>query len=127
MEHVKYTDLVLDYKMNKGQFGEEIAKNYLIKNGYRIIERNFRTKFGEIDIIAEKGDYIIFIEVKFRKNPEFGNAEEAINLHKLKKIENTANFYLKNFYKKNKNPRIDVIAINCFDKIEINHYKNVSF
>lgn len=109
-----------------GKFGENLAVNYLEKNGYKIVNKNFRTKFGEIDIIAEKGNYIIFVEVKFRKNPEFGKAEEAISPQKLKKIVSTANFYLKNFYRKNKNPRIDIIAINCFDKVEINHYKNIS-
>ena len=108
-----------------GKFGENLAVNYLEKNGYKIVNKNFRTKFGEIDIIAEKGNYIIFVEVKFRKNPEFGKAEEAISPQKLKKIVSTANFYLKNFYRKNKNPRIDIIAINCFDKVEINHYKNI--
>ena len=111
--------------LSAGKFGETIAENYLIKNGYKILKKNFRTKFGEIDIIAEKGNFIIFIEVKFRKNPEYGKAEESINHHKLKKIYNTANFYLKNIYKKNKLPRIDIIAINCFDKLEIKHYKNI--
>ena len=111
--------------LSTGKFGETIAINYLEKNGYKILERNFRTKFGEVDIIAEKGNFIIFIEVKFRKNPKFGKAEESINPYKLKKIYNTSQFYLQNYYKKNKQPRIDVIAINCFDKLEINHYKNI--
>ena len=112
--------------LSSGKFGEKIAENYLVKNGYKILERNFRTKFGEIDIIAEKGNFIIFVEVKYRKNPEFGKAEEAINPYKLKRIYNTSQFYLNNFYFKNKQPRIDVIAINCFDKLSIKHYKNVS-
>ncbi len=110
---------------NKGKLGEEIAVNFLITKGYKIIKRNFRTKFGEIDIIAEKGNDIIFIEVKYRKNKKFGKAEDSINYFKLKKIKNTAKFFLNNFYLKNKNPRIDIIAINNFDNIEITHYKNV--
>jgi len=109
-----------------GKFGETIASNYLEKHGYKILEKNFKTKFGEIDIIAEKGNYIIFVEVKFRKNPDYGKAEEAVNIQKLKKIYYASQFYLNNIYKKHKNPRIDVIAINCFDKLEIKHYKNLS-
>jgi len=112
--------------LNKGKFGESLAENYLKKNGYKIIEKNFRTKYGEIDIIAEKGNFIIFVEVKYRKNPEFGKAEEAINPVKIGKIQKTAEFYLNNFYNKRKIPRIDIIAINSFEKLEIKHYKNVT-
>ena len=111
--------------LNTGKFGENLAVNFLKNKGYKIIQRNFRTKYGEIDIIAEKGNFIIFIEVKFRKKRIFGTAEESINYGKLKKIKQTAEYYLNNFYKGNKNPRIDVIAINSFEKIDIFHYKNL--
>ncbi len=125
MDHAKSIEGHLKV-LNKGKFGETLAENYLKKNGYKIIEKNFRTKYGEIDIIAEKGNYIIFVEVKYRKNPEFGKAEEAVSPVKIGKIKKTAEFYLNNFYNKAKIPRIDVIAINSFKKLEIKHYKNVT-
>ena len=112
-------------KKDKGKFGEKLAKGFLTEKGYKIIKENFRTKFGEIDLIAEKDNQIIFIEVKYRTNPQFGKAEDTINPIKLKKIYNTAQIFL-NCYKTNiKNFRIDIIAINNFDKLEINHYQNI--
>ena len=74
------------YNYNLGKLGEKIAEKYLIKNKYTIIEKNFYSKQGEIDIIAEEKDTreIVFIEVKTRTNEKYGRASEAVN--KIKKI-----------------------------------------
>jgi len=77
-----------------GKEGEEKAVEFLKKNGYRIIERNFRTKIGEIDIIARRKKEIVFIEVKTRSSDNFGLPEEAVGEKKLKKIEKVALMYL---------------------------------
>ncbi len=93
-----------------GKFGEEKAVEFLKKNGYKIIERNYRTKIGEIDIIARKKREIIFIEVKTRSSDDFGMPEESINERKLRKIEKVAQIYLKN--KKLKIPfRFEILSI----------------
>ncbi len=113
--------------MDKGAFGEKLAVNYLEKSGYKIIFRNFRTKFAEIDIIAESRNQLVFFEVKYRTNKNFGRAEESVNVSKISKIEKAAKFYIERFYKGNrKSFRIDIIAINNFDTFEIKHYKNIT-
>jgi len=97
-----------------------------LKNkGYNIISENYRTRFGEIDIIAEKSDTIIFVEVKYRTNKNFGRAEESINSFKLERIKSSALHFLKTCKKNYKNFRIDIVAINNFEELKINHYKNI--
>ena len=71
---------------NIGKIGEEAATNYLKEKGYKIQERNYRTSFGEIDIICRHKDSIIFVEVKTRRSDRYGCPEEAINTNKQRKI-----------------------------------------
>lgn len=77
-----------------GNFGENIACEYLLKNGYTILKRNYRAANGEIDIIAEVNKKLCFVEVKTRKNTNFGYASEAVNYHKQNKIISTAKAFL---------------------------------
>lgn len=93
-----------------GNIGEEVAQNYLQRQGCKIIERNYYSRFGEIDIIAEKENTLLFIEVKYRKNEYFSLATESITPAKQKKMRLTIETYLQ------KNPttqplRIDLITI----------------
>lgn len=93
-----------------GKIGEEEAVKFLKKNKYKIIERNFRTKFGEIDIIAKKGKEIFFIEVKTRKTISFGYPEEAVDERKLNKIKKVALYYIQK--NKIRNPfKFEIISI----------------
>lgn len=83
--------------MNKRSVGssyEEIAAAYLIKEGYQILERNYRSRQGEIDIVAKDGDVLVFIEVKYRKDLSSGYPEEAVTYKKQCSIRNTARYYL---------------------------------
>jgi len=113
--------------LDRGIFGENLAVKYLEKKGYKILCRNFRTKFSEIDIIAETNTHLIFVEVKYRTNKSYGRAEDSISDRKIGKLEAAAKIYINNFYKgKRKNFQIDAVAINNFDKLEINHYKNIT-
>ncbi len=73
---------------------EEKAANHLIKNGYTILERNFRSKSGEIDIIAQNDGYLCFIEVKYRSSYSKGYPAEAITPNKMRRITRTAMFYM---------------------------------
>lgn len=76
-----------------GALGEEAAVKALRKNGYKILERNFRTKTGEIDIIAKDGEYTCFVEVKLRKRNDFGTPADAINEKKRQRIVSAAKLY----------------------------------
>jgi putative endonuclease len=83
--------------MNNRELGtkfEQKAADYLTKNGYKILQKNFRCKIGEIDLIAEAEGYLCFIEVKFRSSTQKGFPAEAITPHKIKKITQTAEFYM---------------------------------
>lgn len=109
---------------NKRQIGttaEKLAVNYLIQNNYSIINTNFRCKIGEIDIIAKDNDYIVFIEVKYRKNTKRGLPREAVNYNKQKTIIKVANYYILQNKLYTNNFRFDVVEI--IDK-QINLIKN---
>jgi putative endonuclease len=99
---------------HRQQFGtdsESMAVNYLKENGYQIIERNYRTKIGEIDIIAKDGDTIVFVEVKARKSRAY-NPKEAVTNSKKRKISMVALYYLKSTRQINVRARFDVVAID---------------
>ena len=83
--------------MNKRQTGSEyegLAAKWLEGHGYQIVERNYRCRQGEIDLIAEKDGYLVFVEVKYRRDDKMGNPKEAVNRKKQKKISMTASYYL---------------------------------
>ena len=82
------------YKKFLGAKGELIAENFLIKKGYKILQKNYRQKFGEIDIIASKEDVINFIEVKTRSNVKYGTPAEAVNYDKQRRYREGAIYYL---------------------------------
>lgn len=95
-----------------GDIGEDIATDFLKSNGYKIEDRNFRKRFGEIDIIASKKGILHFIEVKYRKDEGFGTAIEYVTKQKLEKILKTAKSYiLENEYCEI-DWRIDVLGID---------------
>ncbi len=77
-----------------GKFGEDAACDYLERLGYEIIERNFRMKTGEIDIIARDGDCMVFAEVKTRRSNKFANASEYVDFRKTEHIRTTAMLYI---------------------------------
>lgn len=81
-------------KREIGDFGEEITSKYLEKNGYRILDRNYSKPFGEIDIIAIKGDIISFVEVKTRKSDDFAYAAEAVDYYKQERIKRASQAFL---------------------------------
>ncbi len=96
--------------------------------GYKIIEKNWKySRIGEIDIIAQDKDVIVFVEVKYRRTNAYGAAIEAITPKKLEKIYQSALAYLGQANIKYKNYRIDIIAIDKISEPQIQHYKNISF
>ncbi len=109
-----------------GKFGEDEAVKYLEQNGYIILDRNFRCKRGEIDIIALEKEKIVFIEIKSRTNEKYGLPADAVTTQKIKHILNTAEYYLYIRNLENIAVRIDVIEIFIYNnKIKINHLKQV--
>ena len=83
--------------MKLGEMGEGLAVKFLKKKGYRIVEQNYKTNIGEIDIIAFDAEVLVFIEVKTRESIGFGLPFEAVNRRKRRKISNVALLYLKRF------------------------------
>ena len=77
-----------------GALGERLAAKYLEKKGYRILERNFRCRMGEIDLIALRGSDLVFTEVKLRKDASYGEAREFVTVSKQRKLLMTAEYYL---------------------------------
>lgn len=109
----------------KGNVGENRATTFLLKNGYSIVERNFRIRYGEIDIIASKNDILVFFEVKTMPNGSPELLSHVLNLKKRQKIIITAkNFLLKNEKYKNHYIRFDVIVIDMPNFPEIYHIEN---
>lgn len=94
-----------------GDFGEEVAAQFLLRTGYKILNRKFRTKTGEIDIIAQQNGTIIFVEVKTRRSAVFGSPAEAVTYTKQQKIIKTALCYLNMTQKVNSPCRFDVLEV----------------
>lgn len=97
---------------NTGNLGEELAVDYLKKQGYKILQRNYRIRGGEIDIIAMDRDYLVFIEVKTRNSYEYGLPSESITPWKIKALLKTALFYTQKIKWGDKGYRIDFISID---------------
>ena len=89
---------------------EDKSVEILIKNTYKILERNYQNRFGEIDIIAEKNKEIVFIEVKYRKTSKFGYGYEAVDRRKIMKILKLANYYIQSKKYQNYKIRFDCMS-----------------
>lgn len=110
-----------------GSFGERQAAAYLRRNGYSIIDRNFSCRAGEIDVIAENEEYIVFAEVKLRKNADYGEAKEFVTAAKQRRIIKTAQLWLY-MHETDKQPRFDVIEVYAPDgergRVTVNHIED---
>lgn len=115
-----------------GKYGEDLATKFLQKHGYKILERNFRIRGGELDIIAIDGQTLVYIEVKTRSSHAFGRPEESVNYWKLKFLQRAAKFYRAQRIYKFKLPdleRIDVVSVDLIDQANpvIKLIRNASF
>ena len=104
-----------DARKQFGKRGEELAVALLRKKGYKVIERNFRTRIGEIDIIAKHKGRIVFIEVKTRRNGRYGNPKLAVTAQKQRKISMVALAYLKKYHSMQTPARFDVVTVLAAD------------
>lgn len=110
-----------------GAWGEKKAAAYLRLHGYKIIDMNCRYRQGEIDIVASKRGYIVFVEVKLRKNDAFGDAKEFVTAAKQQRVIAAAQMWLMQ-NETERQPRFDVIEIYAPNgekgKIKLNHIEN---
>ncbi len=113
------------YRKNLGKTGENLACEYLKYNKIKVLDRNFKNKIGEIDIIAKEGDIVAFIEVKTRSSYMYGTPAEAVNYTKQQKIIKTALSWItdKNYEGEIRFDVIEVL-INENSKPDINYIKN---
>jgi len=113
-------------KIAKGKTGEDFAADYLVKKGYQILHKNYRHERGEIDLIAQQGKTLVFVEVKLRTSTAFGFPEEFVNSKKTAKVMETARHYLeeKNWHGA---VRYDIIAIVKKAAMELRHFEDAFY
>jgi len=104
-----------------GQLGENLAAGCLEADGYEILERNYRCPYGEIDLVARKDGYLVFVEVKTRRSRAFGEPAEAVSRSKQKKIRLTAATYLAGYEEPCRGSEFQVM------EIQVNHLRGLSF
>ncbi|OGY24833.1 MAG: hypothetical protein A2Y57_00255 [Candidatus Woykebacteria bacterium RBG_13_40_7b] len=112
-----------------GRLGEDLAAEYLKKQGYKILDRNFHSRVGELDIVAQDKETLVFIEVKTRWSKKFGLPVEAITSWKLKSILKTAEYYKLLHSSLPDSLRIDAVAIEIDQNnnpLKFDHLKNIS-
>jgi len=98
-------------RIETGKWGEGIALEFLIGNGYLLVEKNFRSPDGEIDLIVMKGSELVFVEVKTRRTRDFGSPEEAVDDEKLEHLEGAAGWYIQQHPEFEDNWHLDVISV----------------
>jgi putative endonuclease len=103
--------LVSPSRRDLGAFGERLAAAHLEAKGYRIRERNFRCREGEVDIVAEDGDCLVFVEVRTRRSKALGTAAESVTAAKERRLVAVARAYLQERESLPANQRIDVVAV----------------
>lgn len=102
-------------KQTVGNYGEDLACEYLKKRGYKILERNYRIRGGEIDIVARDGETLVFVEVKTRYSHDFGSPGESITPWKIKALLKTARFYIQKIGWRDREYRLDFVGIDFVD------------
>ena len=109
----------------KGVMGEDRAASYLTEHGYTIVDRNFRIRSGEIDIIAQKDDFLIFVEVKSLPHGDIDTLSSELGIRKQQKIIKTAKYYLQNHRQYNyQYIRFDVLALDVAGLEPVYHIIN---
>lgn len=100
------------HKQILGKEGEEIAERYLTRKGYRLVERNYRCRLGELDLIALDRRVIVFVEVKTRSDHRFGGPLESVHRRKQRKMINAALFFLSQHRLHHREARFDVVGVS---------------
>jgi len=116
----------MDERRVFGNEGEALAAEYLKEKGYTILEKQYRCTYGEIDLVCEKGEETIFVEVKARNTKEFGYPEDSITPTKRRHLLASAEEYLETHHRLNRPWRVDVVAIE-YDEVppKISHFEDI--
>ena len=119
-----------NFNLLVGRKGEELAAKYLKKKGFRVLEKNFKNRFGEIDLIVFKKGLLVFVEVKTRVGSVDFNPEWAINFNKVSRVQKMAQVFLAQNKIDYQDLRIDVVCV-CLNEagklFKIDHYKNIGY
>lgn len=114
-----------EWRRSLGRRGEELAASYLEKKGHLILQRNYRSGAGEMDIVAQEGDCLVFVEVRARSTREYGTPEESITPSKAQRLIEVAQGYLQEQGESAREWRIDLVAIQLRgDSYRLNHVVN---
>jgi len=120
--------MVADHNVKMGRLGEQLAARFLVGKGYRVLAKNFYTRYGEIDLVVSKNDEIIFVEVKTRTSSEYGYPEVAVDNNKIKNLLKAIQIYFKDNGVK-KFWRLDTVAIELNlenKKAQIRWFKDIT-
>ena len=112
-----------------GALGEKIAVDYLMKQGYRVLETNFRCREGEIDIVAEKDDFLVFVEVRTRRSTSFVTPEESVTPSKIERLITLGQTYIERHQDLPLCWRIDVVAVELTPEARVSRielFENVT-
>ena len=117
---------ILDPRRLFGQEGEETAERYLLQKGYRIVAKNLRTSLGELDLVAEDGDVLVFVEVKARRTTDFGGAVHAVHRQKQTQLVRLAAQFLARHHWSNRPCRFDVVLLQSSQTagVQVDHIQN---
>lgn len=116
----RFSKSSMETKAKLGPWGEALAAAFLRRRGYHIVATNYRSRYGEIDIIAENAEYLVFAEVKLRRTAHFGAAREFVDLRKQERLRATASMFLEE-HETALQPRFDVIEIYAPDGLQTRH------
>ena len=103
-------------RKNVGALGEKLAREFLKKKGYRILEANYRCREGEIDLVARRKDYLVFVEVRTKTSNDFGTPEESVTSAKKEKLISLAHSYINSHQDIPSLWRIDFVAVELNEK-----------
>jgi len=104
--------------LQTGNYGEDLACKFLKKQGYKILERNYRIRGGEIDIVAKNGGALVFVEVKTRWSHDFGLPKESMTTWKIRALLKTARFYVQKIKWGEREYRLDFVSVDFADSKE---------
>ena len=108
-----------------GAIGEKLAADLLKKHGYKILQRNYRCREGEVDIIAQKDDSLVFVEVRTKKSSGFGTPEESVSFFKREKLISLANAYIQTLDNPPASWRIDVVAVELAPNDKVSRLEHI--
>lgn len=113
------------HRQIQGQWGERLAESYLVRHGFRFVARNVRTRFGELDLVMEDGDELVFVEVKLRRSLRFGEPEEALTFSKRQHLIRAIDSF-RGQQNDSRPYRCDVVAITVKGRrVVIRHLRGV--